>query len=119
MSQQQQQPSNWDLLRRITLERAEKYLSKETWTDVNLFGKLYKARDPTAVAIAVWSVPIVDPNNTDIIKYEEAIKQNFASTSVGTSFGPSWSTHWFKGTDLNLENKIIFLSLILVTSYFV
>jgi alpha-mannosidase len=113
MSHQQQQPSNWDLLRRITLERAEKYLSKETWTDVNLFGKLYKARDPSAVSIAVWSVPKVDPNNTDIVKYEEAIKQNFTSTSVGTSFGPSWSTHWFKSNHLKLDNKITFSDLLL------
>jgi alpha-mannosidase len=99
MSQQQQPPpSNWDILRRITIERVEKYLTDEAWEDVSLYGKLYKARDPKAVTLAVWSAPFLGPNKTDAIKYEEAVKQNFVPTAVGSSFGPTWSTHWFKGT---------------------
>lgn len=40
--------------------------------------------------------------------FEEAISHEFKETKVGTSFGPSWSTHWFKielKVPSNLLNK--------------
>jgi alpha-mannosidase len=88
---------NAEKLRKITTERIEKFLSKEAWTDINLFSKLYKARDSSAVTLAVYSVPDTDPNQTDKFTYDEAIKQQFVPTQTGQSFGPTWSTHWFKG----------------------
>jgi alpha-mannosidase len=75
--------------RNITLDRLEKFISSEYFTDVNLYGKLYGERKD--VNISVYSVP-----NGDRISYEEAIKQQYKTTKIGTSFGPSWYTHWFR-----------------------
>lgn len=43
------------------------------------------------VSIEVYSVP-------DLARplFEEAVKAEFKPTSIGKSFGPSWSTHWFR-----------------------
>ena len=38
-----------------------------------------------------WSAP-----NQDRPTFAEAVKQEFKEASVGDSFGPSWSTHWFR-----------------------
>lgn len=50
---------------------------------------LYRARHP--VEIEVFSVP-----NLERMPYAEAMRQKFAPCKVGQSFGPSWSTHWFR-----------------------
>ncbi len=43
------------------------------------------------VKLSVYSVPdLARPT------FEEATSQEFKPTKVGESFGPSWSTHWFK-----------------------
>lgn len=84
-------------LHMITIERAEKFLNGPDWNDVNLRNKLYKQRSKDAVKISVWSVPGPhDPCTTDRVLYKDAIKNYFNPTNLGTSFGPSWSTHWFK-----------------------
>jgi alpha-mannosidase len=89
---------NAEKLRKIQTERIEKFVSKEAWTDINLFSKLYKSRDASAVTLEVFSCPEVDPNHTDKFTYEEAVKQEFKPAQVGQSFGPTWATHWFKGS---------------------
>lgn len=92
--------TNAEKMRKITIERAEKFLSKEEWKDVNLWGKLYSAACPDSVKLKVWSVPDTDPNNTDRVSYEDMRKQPesaFREAKIGETFGPEWSTHWFKG----------------------
>ncbi|KAG0297906.1 Glycoside hydrolase, 38 vacuolar alpha mannosidase [Linnemannia gamsii] len=78
-------------LRSITLDRANKFVSTEFYTDVNLYSKLYKKRSADAVELSVYSVP-----DLKRITFEKATKQSFHPTSTGTNYGPSWSTHWFK-----------------------
>lgn len=30
------------------------------------------------------------------MSYDDAVKGTYTESSVGTSFGPTWSTHWFR-----------------------
>jgi alpha-mannosidase len=85
-------------LKEITLERAEKFVSKDYWKDVNLYSILYKERRSDCVKLSVYSVPDTDVNHTDKVSYEEAMKQEFVPVELGKSYGPSWSSHWFKGS---------------------
>lgn len=39
---------------------------------------------------------VYSPPNLSRPAFKEATSQDFKETKVGTSFGPSWSTHWFK-----------------------
>lgn len=50
-----------------------------------------KGTDTNHVKLSVYSPP-------DLSRplFKEATSHKFTSTSVGASFGPSWSTHWFK-----------------------
>ncbi|KAG9246838.1 glycoside hydrolase family 38 protein [Calycina marina] len=43
------------------------------------------------VKLSVWGAP-----NLSRPTFKEATSHNFKETSVGQSFGPSWSTHWFR-----------------------
>ena len=47
--------------------------------------------DSKYIELSVYSVP-----NLERPLFNEAIKGEFKPTHKGTSFGPSWSTHWFK-----------------------
>lgn len=40
-----------DKLRKITIERVEKFLSHENWTDVNLWSRLYSKTSQSAVKV--------------------------------------------------------------------
>jgi alpha-mannosidase len=77
--------------RNITLERLDKFTSTQYFQDVNLFSKLFKARSNETVSLSVWSAPALERT-----PFALAVKQQFKKTAVGESFGPSWSTHWFK-----------------------
>lgn len=102
---------NAERTRKVQLERFEKFISKEAWTDINLYSQLYKERqDGTPVVqLTVYSLPSVDPNNTDAVKFEDATKDLslYAPAAVGQVFGPSWSTHWFKGIIRLISSKLI------------
>lgn len=78
--------------RKITLERVEKFHTTESWTDVNLRSMLYSARAP-ATSLRVWSAPGLTRT-----PYATAVTQTYKTARIGDSFGPSWSTHWFKIT---------------------
>ena len=91
---------NAEKLRKITLERAEKFISKSEWTDINLTSKIYGATSSDSVQLRVWSVPDTNPNHTDKVSYGEMLKQPesaFVEARLGQTFGPEWSTHWVKG----------------------
>ncbi|KNC99430.1 uncharacterized protein SPPG_05671 [Spizellomyces punctatus DAOM BR117] len=79
--------------RRITIERLEKYLQNGQFSDVNLHATLVKERNQEAVNLQVFSVP-----NGRRIPFADAIQGSYQPTQVGESFGPTWSTHWFKVT---------------------
>lgn len=75
--------------RRATLERIEKFISPRYFTDINLYGRLYPQKTglPTLLHF--------DSNGR--IPFKEAMEiGNFTPTKVGSSFGPTWTTHWFK-----------------------
>ena len=92
---------NAEKLRKITVERVEKFLSKSEWTDINLTSKIYGTSCSDSVKLQVWSVPNTDPNFTDKVSYAEMLQQPesaFKPAKIGDTFGPEWSTHWLKGT---------------------
>lgn len=74
--------------RRTTLERAEKFISDQYFTDCNLRGRLFPERCPVS-SLAVFHAD-------GRIRYEDAVKATYTDTSPGQTFGPTWSTHWFR-----------------------
>lgn len=74
--------------KRTTLERAEKFVSSMYFKDVNLRGRLYP-KVQSVISITHFAASGRIPVN-------EAMKQEYKPCSVGQSFGPSWSTHWFR-----------------------
>lgn len=65
----------------LTLNRIKLFAERR------LPGLLYSAKAP--VRLTVFSAP-------DRIPYAEAMQGTYTPTSVGTKFGPDWSTHWFR-----------------------
>lgn len=79
--------------RRTTLERIEKFISDKYFTDVNIYGRQYPQKTglPTLLHF--------DANGR--VPFKEAMEiGNFTPTKVGSSFGPTWATHWFKVRNL-------------------
>lgn len=83
-----------DRIRDIYLRRADLFLEKNHFTQLNIHQNLFKKRDGTAVQLSVWSAPM--DNDRLPPKFHEAIQQEYRPAQVGDEFGPSWSTHWFK-----------------------
>jgi alpha-mannosidase len=75
------------LIRGITVERCEKLISRDFYSDINLRSKLYKDRedDEDHVKLRVYSVPALKR-----ITFEEAKKGDYKKAKRGESFGPSW-----------------------------
>jgi alpha-mannosidase len=73
-------------------DRLAGFVSKDQWQGINLLSVLYKKKN-TNLQIEVYSVP-----NLDRPSFQTAIAKTFRPTAVGESFGPSWSTHWFRIT---------------------
>ncbi|CAG8784830.1 4952_t:CDS:2 [Dentiscutata erythropus] len=78
--------------RNITVERCEKFLSRDFFSDVNLYSQLYKKRTGSEehIKLSVYNVP-----DLKRITFEEAVKAKYKPAKCGDTFGPSWSTHWF------------------------
>ncbi|XP_064614713.1 alpha-mannosidase 2C1-like [Liolophura sinensis] len=76
--------------RRTTLERCEKFISDELsfFSDVSLYWKIYPEKSPLK-SLTHYSAP-------GRITYDEALKGVYKPAKVGESFGPAWSTHWFR-----------------------
>ncbi|OQV19664.1 Alpha-mannosidase 2C1 [Hypsibius exemplaris] len=101
--------------RRTTLERVEKFLSKEYFVDVNLYGRLYRqSQDITDILHWNASSPspspstLPHPDTTDHAstcssehthqpawKVSVPEKEHFAPYKLGEPFGPTFSTHFF------------------------
>ncbi|KAK7493075.1 hypothetical protein BaRGS_00015596 [Batillaria attramentaria] len=74
--------------RRTTLERAEKFISTHHFTDVNLRSRLYPEKVPVT-SIHHFAAP-------DRVPFEQAKDGTYKPVKVGQTFGPTWSTHWFR-----------------------
>ena len=77
-------------MKRITLERFDNFLNSNNWKEVNLQNKIYSE------VLPVESLESASVENLQRIPYSKAINLPFKKDKVGSSFGPSWSTHWFK-----------------------
>ena len=87
--------------RNITLERFEKFLSRDYWVDINLRGHLYGATAPLA-ALSHWALPSNGAGDfartTRPSLAEVLTTATFTPVAVGSGYGPTWATHWFKLT---------------------
>ena len=81
---------------RILRERIEKFISPIYFSDVNLFSKLY-CHSEKILSIYHYNAP-------GRISYEEAVGcDQFKLVNISQqTFGPTWSTHWFR-IDLDLS----------------
>ncbi|CAK7271026.1 Glycoside hydrolase, 38 vacuolar alpha mannosidase [Sporothrix epigloea] len=78
---------------KIYRDRIGQFYSKGQWDKVNLLSMMDDgvAAGRPHVKLWKWSAP-----DQDRPTFAEAMKQDFKEASVGDSFGPSWSTHWFR-----------------------
>lgn len=83
-----------DRLREIYLRRADLFLDPNHFNLRNIHQHLFERRDGTAVGLKVWSAPT--DKEVGPPKFVDAVRQEFRLAAVGDSFGPSWSTHWFR-----------------------
>ena len=77
----------------IYKERLGQFSGGGQYQGQNLLAALYegKAAGGDNVKLSVYSPPdLARPT------FKEATRNEFKPTNVGESFGPSWSTHWFK-----------------------
>ncbi|KAI9374766.1 glycosyl hydrolases family 38 N-terminal domain-containing protein [Aspergillus egyptiacus] len=80
-------------IRTIYTDRLRQFTSSGQYEGQNLIGKLFEATtsDEKYVKLSVYSVPDLQRPS-----FEEATSHEFKPTRIGASFGPSWSTHWFR-----------------------
>ncbi|KAF2750592.1 glycoside hydrolase family 38 protein [Sporormia fimetaria CBS 119925] len=78
---------------KIHLDRLRQFTDGGQYRQQGLLAKLYPevASGPDAVKLSVYSPPDLSRPT-----FKEATSNTFKDTKVGESFGPSWSTHWFK-----------------------
>ena len=79
----------------IYKDRLRQFIGGGQYSKYNLIAKIDEARISGSdhVKLHVWSAPdLTRPT------FEEATKKDneYRKTKKGESFGPSWSTHWFK-----------------------
>ncbi|PVU91602.1 hypothetical protein BB559_004057 [Furculomyces boomerangus] len=77
----------------ITKERVRNFIHSGNWDSLGIRSAFWKKNvdGEGVIGIKVWSPPGLERPT-----FEKAMKQEFRPTTVGESFGPSWSTHWFK-----------------------
>lgn len=78
---------------KIYKERITQFYSTGQWENQNLLAMMFegKASGEPHIQLSTWAAPgLTRPT------FDEAVKGTYKPTSVGQSFGPSWSTHWFK-----------------------
>eukprot|EP00798_Chlamydomonas_sp_ICE-L_P019349 gene19349-25998_t len=79
--------------RDISLGRLDGFVSSDMFSDANICKDMYLTKaGGSYTSLEVYSVPMgnVNPKFTDIVD------RPFVACKVGDSFGPSWSTHWFR-----------------------
>ncbi|OAL44140.1 hypothetical protein IQ07DRAFT_578979 [Pyrenochaeta sp. DS3sAY3a] len=80
-------------IHRIYQDRLRQFVDGGQYREQGLIGKLHEARASGSewIKLAVYSPP-----NLSRPLFKDATSHAFHPTKVGESFGPSWSTHWFK-----------------------
>ncbi|KAL4870897.1 hypothetical protein BDV12DRAFT_184237 [Aspergillus spectabilis] len=80
-------------IRSIYTDRLGQFTSSGQYEKQNLLGKLHEATvsDEKYVNLSVYSVPDLQRPT-----FKEATSNAFKPTHIGASFGPAWSTHWFR-----------------------
>lgn len=78
----------------------DKFVDPDLWANVNLsLARLYSHR-AAVESIDVWSAPALSrPSFAEMLAATSSVESAasaWSPTSVGSSFGPSWSTHWFR-----------------------
>ncbi|KAJ5594089.1 uncharacterized protein N7459_000297 [Penicillium hispanicum] len=78
---------------KIYTDRLRQFTATGQYEGQNLVSKYFEAvnADEDHVKLSVYSVPDLQRPS-----FEEAASQEFSPTHIGASFGPSWSTHWFR-----------------------
>ncbi|KAJ5289199.1 CAZyme family GH38 [Penicillium angulare] len=78
---------------KIYTDRLKQFTAKGQYEGQNLVSKYFEAvnSDEDHVKLSVYSVP-----DQQRPTFEEATSHEFKPTRIGESFGPSWSTHWFR-----------------------
>ncbi|CAG0889167.1 unnamed protein product [Darwinula stevensoni] len=79
---------------RTTLERIEKAITKNLFKDTNLYGRLYLKTKPVT-ELYHWSP---EERKQSWLKIPKPWTWDcpWTPVEIGHSFGPTWSTHWFK-----------------------
>ncbi|PKY07994.1 alpha-mannosidase [Aspergillus campestris IBT 28561] len=77
----------------IYTDRLRQFTAGGQYQSQNLVAKLHEATasDEDHVKLSVYSVPDLQRPS-----FKEATSHEFKPTRIGASFGPSWSTHWFR-----------------------
>ena len=92
----------------IYRERLRMFTGNGQYSSQNLNGKMYSARESGEpnVKLTVWSAPDLSRPT-----FKEATNKDneYRKTKKGESFGPSWSTHWFK-VDFTLPDDWVYKS---------
>ncbi|KAL1963370.1 hypothetical protein VTN77DRAFT_8386 [Rasamsonia byssochlamydoides] len=80
-------------IKNIYIDRLRQFTARGQYEKENLVAKFFEAvvSDPDHVKLSVYSVPDLQRPT-----FEEATSHEFKPTQIGASFGPSWSTHWFR-----------------------
>ncbi|KAJ5884878.1 CAZyme family GH38 [Penicillium taxi] len=78
---------------KIYTDRLKQFTDAGQYKEQNLISKLQEAvnSDEDHVKLSVYSVPDLQRPT-----FQEATSHEFKTTHIGESFGPSWSTHWFR-----------------------
>ncbi|KAI2467718.1 glycoside hydrolase family 38 protein [Annulohypoxylon bovei var. microspora] len=77
----------------IYKERITQFYSKGQWENRNLLAMMYEGVASGSPNVSLWTWPAPGLERPT---FKEAMAGNYETAVVGQSFGPSWSTHWFK-----------------------
>ncbi|XP_042883605.1 alpha-mannosidase 2C1-like [Penaeus japonicus] len=78
---------------KTTLPRIYNYIASTRFQDVNLVGRLYP--DTRPVTLSHWALPGGE-GAWQQWSFDQIVTQDFSPVTIGDSFGPTWTTHWFK-----------------------
>ncbi|KAF2850688.1 glycoside hydrolase family 38 protein [Plenodomus tracheiphilus IPT5] len=87
----------------IYQDRLRQFLDAGQYREQGLIGKLNEA---TASGTDYVKLSVYSPPNLSRPLFPDATSHKFTPTKVGESFGPSWSTHWFK-VQLTVPKKLL------------
>ncbi|KAK4328136.1 hypothetical protein Pmani_001416 [Petrolisthes manimaculis] len=78
---------------KTTLPRINNYINSTRFREVNLVDRLYP--DSASVELSHWALP-GGSGAWEQWTFNTIVTQTFTPVSVGSSYGPTWTTHWFR-----------------------